>query len=316
MKKPLKKLLSYYIPFSLFFLVGVHSNKHDANALSSADTQSSNKTKITSPYTYNDRNEIRAMTLTNLYVNKAVSGAQRIMQDKKHKNYVHAVQSELPGAPRTPGHTWHCLYGQSTQLNRALNELNDTIQIIPKTNNAHQASSTFIDQMTKLYSGPEYQNALYRGHLYVTRQEYERALNKYLRVNMRKTDATKANSLRAELTQKFAKNNFCATTLNPGTIIIVNSGHAVMYLGQGKVKNGDFIPDANGTAICCSYNAEHTAIELNTWPTSQAFAADIHNIAIVKYKKESELADSIAHAEAMEMFNIRNMFDRNLVNQR
>lgn len=227
--------------------------------------------------------EYKVQQLITTYIDNAVNGAKRILESKKHTNYLSAVRKELPGAPSDKKRgTVHCLYGQYTQLNRAIQEIGDTIQIIPNTNNAHMATSSFKRNMSQLYDNPEYPNSIHRGCLYATDTEYTKALNKYLstQTNNKKGDA---DSLRTHYTKEFEKNNYCASTLNPGTIIIVSSGHAIMYLGQGEIKNNEFVPDENGQAICCAYNHEQTAIYLRTWDTKNSFAADIQNIATQKY---------------------------------
>lgn len=224
--------------------------------------------------------ENRAQKLISTYIDFAINGTKRIIENKNKSGYMSAVRQELPGAPtNTSRRTLHCLYGQYTQLNRALAEIGDTIQMIPRAENAHMATSSFRRNMSKLYNNTEYKKSIYTGHLYSTDEEFNAALDKYIKTN---TNNKKGNldSLRNLYTQQFKQTNFCATELNPGTIIIVSSGHAVMYLGQGSVKNEEFIPDENGHAIVCSYNREHPAIDLSYWGTKNAFAADIKNIYI------------------------------------
>lgn len=217
--------------------------------------------------------------LITTYIDNAINGVQRIIDNKKKVGYVSAVRKELPGAPAK----LHCLYGQYTQLNRALEQMGDTIQIIPKTSNAHMATNSFKHYMSKLYNNQEYPNSIHQGHLYATDAEYNRALEKYISSKICKQKSEAQNDLHDKYVQEFKKNNYCATELNPGTIIIVSSGHAVMYLGQGTIKNNKFVSDPNGRAICCAYNAEHTAIYLSEWDVTKSFAADIQNIATQKY---------------------------------
>ena len=193
------------------------------------------------------------------------------------------MRKELPGAPVNAKHgTLHCLYGQYTQLNRALDQMGDTIQIIPCTKNAHMATNSFKQQMTKLYDNSEYPNSIHSGHLYTNETEYNIALDKYLSAKTKNATGN-IDSLITKHTEDFEKNHFCASQLNPGSIIIVSSGHAIMYLGTGKIENGQFVPDDNGSAICCGYNREQPAISLETYNTDKAFAADIQNIATQKY---------------------------------
>lgn len=220
------------------------------------------------------------------YIENAVSGVRNIMKNRKNKGYIRAIQNELPGAPHRGGRTFHCLYGQYTQLNRALEENNEPTDIIPTVYNAHQSTSSFVNQMTKMYDNSEYSGAIHRGHLYTTRSEYNRALNKYVNEKMPKNFNGNKDSLRSVYKEKFNKDNFCASSLNPGAIIIVDAGHAVMYLGQGKIKNNQFVCDTNGTAIVCAYNVEHPAIQLSSWRTNHASAFDMEKIVEERIRAE------------------------------
>lgn len=231
--------------------------------------------------------EYKTQLLVNTYIDNVISGTKRIMKNHKKKNYLKSVRSELPGAPYNKEQgTLHCLYGLSTQLKRAQRQLNDTLTLIPTTYNAHQSSQSFKQQMKKLYGNPEYSDAIRSGHLYTTDQEYNNALNKYLKAKLRGRKEHEIDSLKQKYTEDFKKNNYCTTSLKPGTIVITDLGHAVMYYGQGKNTNNKFTPDSNGTAMCCSYNSEHTVIPLNTWSTKNAFTADISKIANKKYEQE------------------------------
>jgi len=221
--------------------------------------------------------EEKVELLISNYIDNAVGGAKRIIANQKKNGYRSAVRRELPGAPVSQ----HCLYGQYTQLNRAIEQVGDTIQIIPKIGNSHMATNSFKRCMTKMYDNPNYPNSIYKGRLYTTQEEYTKARNRYIYSRMHSKKDTMG--LHDKYTKDFAKNNYCVTDLNPGTIIIVSSGHAVMYLGIGKIKNDEFVPDENGRAVCCAYNGEHTAIYLSYWDTNNAFSADIQNIATQKY---------------------------------
>ena len=281
-----KKTLPYFFTVTVLL-----SSSALASYDKSGDSHKTNKFEIvdslsgTMEASYDIKKQIaenKAIELVANYINNAVSGAKRILDSKKKTGYLSAVRKELPGAPVNPQHTLHCLYGQYTQLNRALDQMGDTIQIIPRASNAHMATSSFKQQMTKLYDNEEYPNSIHRGHLYANETEYNNALNKYLSAKTKgKTD--NIDSLRTKYTADFEKNNFCANQLNPGSIIIVSSGHAIMYLGIGRIENNQFVPDENGTAICCGYNCEQTAANLKSWNTDKAFAADIQNIATQKY---------------------------------
>ncbi len=280
-----KKIFPYILAVSIFFSSDAIASfcMQDTYKKSNFEIKDSLSARMEAEYNLKKQQiEYKAEQLINTYIDYAVNGAKRIIENKRKTNYSSAVRKELPGAPANNKHTLHCLYGQYTQLNRALIEIGDTIQIIPRTNNAHMATSSFKHHMTKLYDNPDYPNSIYRGHLYSTDAEYNEALTRYLAIKTRnKTDNT--DSLRTKYTADFEKNNFCASQLNPGSIIIVSSGHAIMYLGQGKIENNQFVSDENGTAICCSYNAEQPATRLSSWNTDKAFAADIQNIVIQKY---------------------------------
>lgn len=305
-----KKTFPYCLSLATFMVVGMNNSyiPHEAKAAISEifHPECISLNAHMGTY-YNTKPEqtvdYKTELLMDKYIDNAVSGTNRIIKNRKTKGYLKSVRSELPGAPynKTYG-TLHCLYGHYTQLNRALADLNDTINIIPTTSNAHQASISFKQEMTKLYDNPEYPRAIHHGHLYATDAEYNRALNKYLENRMRGKRGDNSDSLRAEYTKTFEKNNYCATMLNPGTIIIVNSGHAIMYLGQGKIENNEFVPDSNGTAICCAYNSEHPAVRLNMWKTTKSFAADIRKIAEKKYEQELHRIDSLQHAEVVNNF--------------
>ena len=284
-----KKIIPYALTVAMLFSPKAISSYSNAE-------KSDKKTKFEEKYnvSYNTENtydlqkksiENRAQKLIDTYIDYAVNGTKRIIENKKTMGYVSAVRHELPGAPATKSHrTLHCLYGQYTQLNRALSETGDTIRVIPNTGNAHMATASFKRHMTELYWNPEYTKTIYNGHLYSTNDEYNTALNTYVKNNINNKTGN-LDSLCNIYTNQFKQTNFCATELNPGTIIIVSSGHAVMYLGQGLVKNENFVPDIDGQAIVCSYNKEHPATYLSYWNTYNSFAADIKNILIQKYEQ-------------------------------
>jgi len=305
----LKKTFPYCLSLATFMFVGTnsyipHEVKAATNKIFHFENISLNAHIETYYNAYLKKNaDYKAELLIDKYIDNSISGTNRIIENKKTKGYLKSVRSELPGAPYNKSQgTLHCLYAHYTQLNRALTDLNDTINIIPTTYNAHQSSLSFKQQMTKLYDNPEYDDAIHRGHLYATDTEYNRALNKYLGTKMRNKRCDNLDSLRAEYVKNFENNNYCATMLNPGTIIIVNSGHAVMYLGQGKIKNNEFVSDSNGTAICCAYNTEHPAVRLTIWKTTKSFSADIHKIAKKRYEQELHHIDSLRHEETVNKF--------------
>jgi len=281
-----KRIVPYFFTLSMFLSIGgtkPYSAKLNKGGQKDFEPKYQTSAIVKAKYDLNKQSiEYKVEQLINTYIDNAVSGTQRIIKSTQKYGYHKAVREELPGAPISKCGTLHCLYGQYLQLNRAMNQIGDTIQIIPNINNAHMATLSFKHQMNKLYNTPEYQNSIYQGHLYTNKTTYQTALNKYVNNNIKgKTDDI--DSLRTLYTEKFTQTNYCATQLNPGSIIITSSGHAIMYLGQGNIQNKEFVPDPNGEAICCSYNKEHPAINLSHWDTKNTFTADIKNIATQKY---------------------------------
>lgn len=317
--KPKKRISPYFFAFAtLFSLNTIKTINTDAETTTPINWQNlySTKTHLESEYQINMRKKIvqeRADNLINTYIDNVLAGINRILENKKTKGYRRAVQSELPGAPCSANHTWHCLYGQYTQLNRALSEQNDCIKIIPTTDNAHQATSSFTRHMTKLYDTPEYNNAIHHGNIYQTDKEYNVALDKYLQNAVRGKHGD-LDSLRAKYTKDFAQKNYSASELKPGSIIIVGSGHAVMYLGQGNIVNKTFVPDTNGRAVCCAYNTEQPAVYLSIWNTHNTFAADINKIAAVQYYKEMENTEPLSYNKLVT-HNNANVPETNVLNQ-
>lgn len=291
-----KKIVTYLLTVP-FFVSTFDADRHaEAQPYNATNFKTTYTTSVQIEMPYELKHQIaeqRASELIDIYIDNAVSGVERIIANKKHnKNYNKAVQAELPGAPRNARQgTLHCLYGQYTQLKRALDSCGDTIQIIPKTeDNAHMSSLSFKRHMSKLYNNSEYDGAIHQGHLYPTESEYQKALDRYLVTRLHRQNADN-DSLREKYTKEFEKNNYCVTSLNPGTIIIVSSGHAVMYKGQ----------DEKGKAICCAYNKEHASVPLTTWNTKKSFAADIQKIATKKYEDEIDKIISATKDESKQI---------------
>ena len=278
------KIVPYFV-LSFSMLLPMNASMPNASSYKEKDFKQKYSMSAHDESTYDlqrQQSKERAEQLVNTYIDNAINGAKRIIENKKKSGYYSAVRQELPGAPRGKHGTLHCLYGQYTQLNRALAQMGDTIKIIPNEHNAHMSTKSFRHYMSELYNNEKYPNSIYCGHLYASDSDYDAALNKYIAAKTNgKTNVQ--DSVRNAYAQEFGKNNFCASKLNPGSIIIVTSGHAIMYLGQGKIENKTFVPDQNGEAICCAYNSEQTAICLSTWNTDRAFAADTKNIVAQKY---------------------------------
>lgn len=226
--------------------------------------------------------DAKARELCDTYIDFVLQGQQNIKS--RRGGYYAAVSKELPGAPLG----WHCIYGQYIQLNRALEKMGDTITLVPFT--SRNACPTFRSEMRKKYSAPEYNGAIHNGKMFRSDAEYNRALAAFLKHNhiTDSVDAQKRNSVIA----RFEKNNFKASCLHPGAIIIVqhnntpSNTHAIMYLGRGRIENDKFVADENGGFIYAGYNNESVGDIFKTYNTNHIFAADIYNIARVDYAKE------------------------------
>lgn len=224
----------------------------------------------------------KAKNLCDTYIDFVLQGQTNIKS--RHGEYYAAVRKELPGAPLG----WHCMFGQYMQLNRALDKMGDTITLVPFT--SRNACPTFRSEMRKKYSAPEYAGAIHNGKMFRSDAEYNRALAAYLK-HHHVTDSTNEQK-RNSVIARFEKNNFKASCLHPGTIIIVqhnntpSNTHAIMYVGRGRVENDKFIADDNGGFIYAGYNNESVGDIFKTYNTNHIFAADIYDIAVVDYAKE------------------------------
>lgn len=231
--------------------------------------------------------EKKAKELCDTYIDLVLQGQENIKDNNKRYGHRKSVLKELPGAPVYPQNLY-CIYGQYTQLNRALNSLNDTLTLVPY--GARNSCPTFRDLMRKKYSGDEYAGALHNGKMFKSWDEYNSALNAYLK-HHRVTDDTPIDE-KNKVIARFEKNNFCVDVLHPGTILIIQKSadptntHAVMYMGRGRIENGEFISDDNGKCIYAGYNNESLDDLFKTFNTNHIFAADIYNIAVVDYSKE------------------------------
>lgn len=236
--------------------------------------------------------EQKAENLRDAYVENMLDAQQKLGPLVGKRGYYSAVRRELPGAPVGQ----HCVYGQYTQLNRALQEKGDTLTIIPQE--AKAACIQFKQQMRKQYDTPEFQGAIYEGVMFETQAAYDDALTRYLVRNGVKDDTP--DSVRMAKTQQFAKTNYCADSLNPGSILIVpryhgarNKFHAIMYLGRGEVIDGKFTENKNGRHIYTAHNRERIGDLFKTWDTRNVFAADTKKIVQTRYAQE------LARIEAM-----------------
>ncbi len=233
--------------------------------------------------TVQDKINKKAEKLCDVYIANVLRGQQNIKNS--NKTYTRAVRTELPGAPVK----MHCIYGQYTQLNRALDELNDTLTVVPFA--ARNACSVFRNEMKKKYAGAEFAGALHNGKMFKNAASYNRALDQFLK-HHNVTENT-PDDIKNKVIAKFKQNNYKADDLHPGTILIVqrganpNNAHAIMYLGRGRVENKkDFVPDANGQHIYAGYNNESVGDLFLAFNTDHVFAADVYTIASVLYTNE------------------------------
>ncbi len=227
----------------------------------------------------------KAENLCDIYVRNMLTAQAKLNPLLGKRGYSAAVRRELPGAPVG----MHCVWGQHTQLARALAETGDTLTIIP--DGARTACVQFKNQMRKKYNTAEYSGCINEGILYESQPEFLDAQKKFLIRN--KVLANAPDSVKQKTKQKFQQKNFCADELNPGTILIVpryrgskNHFHAIMYLGRGFVQDGKFVADANGRHIYTGHNRENIGDLFKSYDTSNVFAADIKQIAKAEYTKE------------------------------
>ena len=244
----------------------------------------------------------KAGDLRDAYVMKSVAGCQNLHGLRGKRGYVAAVNRELPGAPVGR----HCLYGQSFQLSRALNEQGDTMSIIP--NEARQSCVAFKTQMKKQYAGTQYAGCLQDGRMFESDSAYAAALDNYLAG--RKIDAGTSAEVRNAAIADFAARNFSLDAIEPGAVLIVprfrgsqRLFHAVMYLGRGRMENGVFVADNNGRHIYSGYNNETIGDLFKTYDTSNVFAADIKKIAQVKYTRELSRIKGMSREELLRFLN-------------
>ncbi len=237
----------------------------------------------------------KAEELCNTYIDLVLRGQENIKSRKG--GYGNAVRKELPGAPVG----LHCMYGQYTQLNRALYALGDTMKLIPRDGRA--SCPSFRTEMRKKYSGNEYAGVIHSGKMFKSESDYNHALEAFLK-HRKVTDST-PDAEREKVIAQFEKNNFLASALHPGAILIIqkssdpNNTHAIMYLGRGRVENDKFVEDPNGKFIYAGYNNESIGDIFATYRTDHIFAADIYGIALVAYAKE---LDNIKNMSDDELF--------------
>ena len=233
----------------------------------------------------------KAKELCSLFIQNVLDGQKRIKQSKK--GHACAVLDELPGASVR----WYCMYGQYTQLNRALDEFGDTLCLIPR--DAKHSCPKFRSLMMKKYNNkPGYDGALHSGKMYKSDVDYNHALNAYL-AHHNVTDTTPEN-VRKKFIERFQKNNFSIEVLNPGAIIIVqydnspSNTHAIMYLGRGCEYRGKFVSKSNGQFMFAGYNNESVGDIFMTFNTERIFVADVRTILTAEYKQQLQKIESMS----------------------
>ncbi|MDE5615902.1 MAG: hypothetical protein K2I81_03670 [Alphaproteobacteria bacterium] len=252
------------------------------------------------PYTIvQSRLMARAETTCGMYIENMLAAQKRLQPKIGTRGYRTAVRKELPGAPVG----LHCMYGQYTQLMRALNENGDTLAVIP--DGGKSACVAFKDQMRRKYTKPEYAGAIKEGRAFESDSAYNAELGKYLarRGIGDSTDIAKRDAAIAE----FAKHNFSLAHVNPGSIMIVprfrgskNKFHAIMFLGEGRIESGEFMPDATGKYMFTAHNRERIGDIVKNWDMSNVFSADIEQILQVEYAKELKRLESMSREQMIE----------------
>ncbi len=241
----------------------------------------------------------RAEDTRDKYIENMLDAQKRLGPKVGTRGYRAAVRRELPGAPVG----LHCMYGQYTQLMRALNENGDTLTVIP--HGAKSACAAFKADMRAKYSKPEYSGAIHEGRAFESDSAYNAALEKYL-VRHGIKDTSPAEE-RDRFVKEFAKHNFSLAQVNPGTIMIVprfrgskTKFHAIMFLGEGRVESGEFVPAATGHYMFTAHNRERIGDLIGTWDMSNVFSADIEKILQVEYTKELKRLESMPRDKMIE----------------
>lgn len=238
----------------------------------------------------------KAQELTDGYIDNMLSAQRELHAMLGTRKYAAAIRRALPGAPVGR----HCLYGQYTHLKNALRSRGDTLTIIPEMANA--ACNLFKKQMRNKCHTSEYDGAIREGRMFESDMAYDAALDRYM--SRRRIKPNASDSVRAVAMADFAKTNFSADKLSPGTILIVprfrgskDLLHAIMYVGRGRVENGRFVADANGRHIYAGHNNENIGDLFNSYDVSNVFVADTKKIAQIEYGKEFDRIQSMPRDE-------------------
>ncbi len=279
-------------------------NSDDEEKLSYYQLELANSVTLSKMYNFQKTDtdsclDDKAENLSDIYVKNMLRSQAKLNPLLGKRGYSAAVRRELPGAPVG----YHCVWGQYTQLSRALAETGDTLDIIPE--GARTACSQFKEKMRSKYANNEYADCIYEGTVYQSDSAFQAAKDKFLARN--KVAANTPDSVKKQITKRFEGKNFNADNLNPGTILIVpryhgsrNTFHAILYLGRGSIENGKFIPNKNGRHIYAGHNREKIGDLFSSYDMSNVFAADIKRIARTEYAKELERIKSMSSKQLIK----------------
>lgn len=248
---------------------------------------------------YNVENylDLKAEDLCTQYKINMLDSQARLEPYIGKRGYANAVRKELPGAPVG----LHCVYGQYTQLQRALDAMGDTLTIVPA--GASRQCVAFKNQMRQRYSDAAgYENCIFEGKMYETDSAYFAAMNAY----MVKQHASTEESVIQHMIQ-FERNNFSVESIEAGSMLIVPRTrgntklfHMIMYLGRGRIENNKFVPDVNGRPVYTAHNREKLGYLFDAWDTNNVFAANIQQIARTKYAQELKRIESMPRQQLIK----------------
>ncbi len=240
---------------------------------------------------------LKAENLCNTYMDNMLDAQQRLAPYVGKRGYYAAVRKELPGAPAG----LHCVYGQYTQLQRALDEMGDTLTIVPKK--ANTACAAFKKQMRQKYTRENgYNNCIFEGKMYESDSAYNQAMDKFLEKN----HATTEEEI-MRYAQQFEQKNFSVDAIEPGSMLIVprtrgnqRKFHMIMYVGRGRIENGQYVADPNGRPVYTAHNRERIGYLFDAWDTSNVFASNTQQIARTQYAQELKRIESMPREQLIK----------------
>ena len=282
----IKSIFPYLLFGSLLFIPSGTSKSSKQNGMFVAQQTVKDNTPNTQELI-----DVKAQELIDIYIDNVVAGQNRI----KHAKGGHraAVLREFPGAVAR----WYCIYGQYTQLNRAVDEQGDTLTLIPF--GGRHSCPEFRRLMIEKYK--DCPGVIHNGKMFKSNKDYNNALAAFLRLY--KVNENTPDSVRQKVIDKFNRNNFSAESLHPGSILIVQKSgnpsntHAIMFMGIGRMENGKFIPDEHGTPIYAGYNNESTGDIYGSFPTNRIMAADMFVAAQHAYTREFQQIQNMNYNE-------------------